>query len=317
MRIRLLTLLLLIISASAGAQRLDSVVLKTRTGSIYGTLTIPQHAKRDMPVVIIIPGSGPTDRNGNNGIATNNSLRMLSDSLAKYGIASLRYDKRGIGASKAAADESKLRFSHYVADVSDWIRKLRKDRRFGDIYVAGHSEGSLIGMIAVQQTRVAGFISIAGAGAPADALILKQLAALPGVHESTVDSVGMFFSELKNSGRIEHVPNGFYASIFRPSVQGYLLSWIKHDPSVEIAGVKAPTLIIQGTTDMQVDTVQAHKLLAARPDAQLLIIPNMNHIFKNAPPDDPQFNQGTYFDAGMPIRTELVQGLAGFIKGQK
>jgi alpha-beta hydrolase superfamily lysophospholipase len=248
---------------------------------------------------------------------TNNSLRMLSDSLAEYGIASLRYDKRGIGQSKDAADESRLLFTDYVADVSEWIRMLRKDRRFGKIFVAGHSEGSLIGMLAVKKTPVAGYISIAGAAVPADVIIMGQIDGLPHIQRATADSARAFFAELKHKGHIDEVPEGFFQAMFRKSVQSYLLSWIKHDPAKEIAGVKVPTLIIQGTADLQVDTVQAHMLATAKPNARLLIIPDMNHVFKEVTPANPEINSATYYDPLLPIKTELVQGMVAFIKKPK
>ena len=307
-------LLLVICSNSAIAQRRDSVVLKTATGTIYGTLTIPVKPKSAVPVVIIIAGSGPTDRNGNSGIMTNNSLRILSDSLAKYGIASLRYDKRGIGSSKAAApNESKLKFADYVKDVNSWIGKLGKDRRFSKIFVAGHAEGSLVGMLAARQTPVAGFISLAGAGRPADEMVLDQLRA-GQMSKPMLDSAIDFFTQLKTNGRIKQVPAGFFQSLFRPSVQSYVLSWIRFNPATELAGLTAPALIIQGNTDLQVDTLQAQLLVSAKPDAQLLIIPNMNHVFRDVPADDRGLNIATYYDPALPIKSELVQGLVRFIK---
>ena len=153
--------------------------LFTSTGTINGTLQFPAVYKR-VPLVILIAGSGPTDRNGNNEQMENNCLKMLADSLESAGIASLRYDKRGIAASKAAGmEESDLRFENYVDDAAAWIQMLRKDMRFSKIIVAGHSEGSLIGMIAVDREHADGFISIAGAGSSADIILKQQLAAQP------------------------------------------------------------------------------------------------------------------------------------------
>jgi pimeloyl-ACP methyl ester carboxylesterase len=318
MRISILSFLfsLLVISQSL-AQHRDSVALKTATGTLYGTLTMPDNARGSIPVVLIIAGSGPTDRNGNNAFMTSNSLRMLSDSLAAYGVASLSFDKRGIAASKqAGAEESKLLFTTYVEDAKGWIRQLKKDGRFSRIYIAGHSEGSLIGMMALKGTAVAGFISIAGAGKPADQVMMAQLAASGRLTKEMLDSCRTYLSILRSGGHIDYVPAGFYHSLFRPSVQPYVNSWIRLDPRKEIASLKVPALVIQGTTDIQIDTPQARALVTAYPSARLSIIPGMNHIMKEAPEDIVE-NSKTYTDPSLPIKTELVQAIVSFIKRGK
>src|SRR6476469_1360645 len=124
------------------------VVLHTATGDLFGTLMLPANFSKG-PVALIIAGSGPTDRNGNNPVMKNESLRMLAQGLATHAIASLRYDKRGIAESKAAMKgEANLRFEDYIKDAQDWIDLLKKDKRFTKVVVIGHSEGSLIGMVA-------------------------------------------------------------------------------------------------------------------------------------------------------------------------
>lgn len=145
------------------------LILKINIDQLFGTLTTPD-LKTKYPVALIISGSGPTDRNGNNPMMKNNSLKMLAEALAKNGIASLRYDKRGIGESKAAAaNEQTLVFENYTEDAKSWINLLKQDKRFSEVIVIGHSEGSLIGMIAGAKANK--FISIAGPGESADKLI--------------------------------------------------------------------------------------------------------------------------------------------------
>ena len=291
-------------------------MLKTATGSIFGTLTIPATVG-PMPLVVIIPGSGPTDRDGNNRQMQNNSLLMIADSLAKWGIATLRYDKRGIGESKASAIESKLRFEDYVGDVADWLKMLRADKRFSRFYIFGHSEGSLIGMLAAKKTHVDGFISAEGPALPADEVLLAQLRSSPNISQGKTDTMTALLSQLRAKGRIDNVPAGFYQAFLRPSVQGYYASWMKYNPSVEIKGITAPILIIQGTADLQVDTAQARMLATARPGAKLIIIPQMNHIFKEVDPEHPESNMATYYEAGTPIMSAPVRAVAAFIKDIK
>ena len=113
---------------------------------------------------------------------TNNSLMMLANELKKNGIASLRFDKRGIGESTSSGmQESDLRFENYVNDVKAWVDLLKESNKFSKIIVLGHSEGSLIGMIASQKAEVEKFISVAGAGNSAGDIIREQLKAQPAV----------------------------------------------------------------------------------------------------------------------------------------
>lgn len=178
-RILLSAILLSMICTLCEAQSETIVKLKTETGTIEGSLLVPS-GKEKGPAALIIAGSGPTDRDGNNPAMTNNSLKMLGQELLKNGIATLRYDKRGVGKSiDAGSKEEDLRFEHYIADAEDWIRRLADDERFSSIFVIGHSEGALLGMIVSQGKNVDGFISIAGPGLPADELLKKQLTSQP------------------------------------------------------------------------------------------------------------------------------------------
>ena len=109
------------------------ITLKTATGDIFGTLTTPEKFNK-IPVALIIAGSGPTDRDGNNSGLNNNSLKMLSAELLKKGIATLRYDKRAIAESREAigTGEASLRFDDYVNDAKGWIQLLKQDKRFSN-----------------------------------------------------------------------------------------------------------------------------------------------------------------------------------------
>jgi len=216
--------LLLILTLNLRAQVEEEVVLKTATGNIAGSLLLPDLEKIS-PLVLIIAGSGPTDRNGNNPMMTNNSLKMLAKGLQSKGIASIRYDKRGIGESQSAGPiESDLRFEHYIKDAEDWITLLRKDERFSEVIVLGHSEGSLIGMIASQTSEVDKFISVAGTGFPAGEIIRNQLKEQP---EFILNQSLPIIEKLEKGELEENVPP-MLASLFRKSVQPYLISWFKY-----------------------------------------------------------------------------------------
>jgi uncharacterized protein len=285
------------------------VTLETKTGKVFGTLTAPEKFSK-IPVALIIGGSGPTDRDGNNPMMINNSLKMLSTELSKSGIATLRYDKRGIGESKdAMKNEADLRFDDYVNDAKEWILKLKQDKRFSKVIVIGHSEGSLIGMLAA--TNADKFISIAGAGQSADKTLREQLNAQP---QFIQDLCFPIIDSLKNGKTVENV-NPMLSALFRLGVQPYIISWFKYDPQTEIKKLSIPTLIIQGTNDIQISTEDANRLLKAKPDAKLILIDKMNHIFRIVE-GDRDTNMATYNNASLPLAGELTKCMANFILKQ-
>lgn len=249
----------------------ENVVLNTKEGQIKGKLLLPGGVKT-CPVVLIIAGSGPTDMDGNSAIGNlrNNSLKFLAEGLAANGIASLRFDKRGIGTSASAGkEEAKLRFEDYVNDVTGWIDYLAKEKRFTTITVAGHSEGALIGMLACQnRPKVKGYISVAGAGRPAYEIIEAQVAAQQNP-EAVRKEVASINGSLKNGKEVSDVP-AYLQSLYRASVQPYLISWFKYNPRTVIASVKVPVLIVQGKNDIQVSVEDAELLKKGCPGVDFL-----------------------------------------------
>lgn len=282
------------------------ITLQTKNGDIYGTLTTPNEFSK-IPIALIIAGSGPTDRNGNNPYMKNNSLQKLAYELSKKGIATLRYDKRGIaGSVKAGINEFDLRFENYIKDAQEWIQLLKKDQRFSEVIVIGHSEGALIGMIAA--TTADKYVSVAGAGQSADKILKEQLGKQPKMVQ---DLSFPIIDSLKNGLAVKNV-SPMFLSLFRPSVQPYMMSWFKYDPEVLIKQLTIPTLIVQGTNDIQISVEDAKRLSSANPRARLVLINNMNHIFRIVE-GDRQANMVTYSNESLPISEELVTSIADFI----
>ena len=279
--------------------------LQTSTGELSGTLTIPI-LKGTFPVALIIAGSGPTDRNGNNAQMKNNSLLLLAHELAAQGIASLRYDKRGIGKSASAMiSEEQLSFENYVEDANAWASELKVDPRFNRLIIVGHSEGSLIGMLASEQADV--FVSLAGAGRSIDVILKEQLAVQLEGKKKLLRAANEGLSKLKEGKLVEDAPVELFG-LFRPSVQPYMMSWMKYDPAVEISNLKIPIVIVQGTTDLQVQVKDAELLHAASVGSRYILIEGMNHIFKMAP-SDREKNIETYSDPQLPLAPELCRVL--------
>lgn len=306
----LLTLILLLSIPSS--IRDEPVTLSTSTGTLYGTLELPQNTPTPYPVALIIAGSGPTDRNGNSTLlpGPNNSLKMLAEGLATHGIASLRYDKRGIRQSvEAAPREVDLRFETLIDDARLWGKQLKRDPRFSILTVIGHSEGALIGLLAARQAQAEVFISIAGTSRPAGELMLTQIR--PQLPDNLVKKCEDIVFSLTNGKTVDDVPPQLGA-LFRASVQPYLISWFHYNPSNEIARSSQRILIVQGTTDIQVGVDEAQALSQAQPRAELLIVTGMNHVLKNVPNErDKQL--ASYSDPSLPINQTLVDTVARFI----
>jgi pimeloyl-ACP methyl ester carboxylesterase len=241
----------------------------------------------------------------------NNSLKMLAEGLAANGIASLRYDKRGIGASaKAMGAEADIRFDHYVDDAAALCERLRKDKRFTGVVIAGHSEGSLIGLVAAKRCSAAGFVSIAGVGQPAAKTLRTQLAGqLPPELAAKNEAV---LRALEQGRKPESTPPEL-AALYRDSVQPYLISWFKYDPAKEIATLKVPALLIQGTTDIQVTVDDAKKLAGADPKARLLIVDGMNHVMKVVSTDR-QAQMASYSDPNLALAPQVVPAIVDLVR---
>ena len=292
---------------------ITSIVLQTKIAKIKGTLSVPSKGKI-FPLVIIIAGSGPTDRNGNSGSAvTSNSYKILADSLLQHNIASLRYDKRGIAESvDSTVKEENMVFETYITDAADWVNLLKKDKRFSAIIIAGHSEGSLVGMVASANKKVDKYISIAGTGEPVYETLKKQLAMQP---EAIKKSCYAILDTLVSGKIATNVPP-ILNSLFRLSVQPYLISWFKYDPKREIAKLTIPVLIINGTTDIQVAVDNAKTLHDACKQSKLVIIEGMTHLLKEGPADRDK-NIALYNTTpNEPIKTGLVEAIVNFIKAK-
>ncbi len=285
-----------------------AVQLETKTGKLDGTVDLPA-GNGPFPVVILLPGSGPTDRDGNQAQLKNDCLKQLGQGLAGKGIAVLRYDRRGVGKSAGAAPkEEDYQFDMLVADVLEWVTLLEQDMRFSRIGIVGHSEGALVGMLAAKRAPVAAYVSLAGAGRSLPDVLREQLGKnLPESQKSKWEPI---VSELEAGRTVADVPKELSA-LFRPSVQPYLISLFKIDPARELSEVKVPVLIVQGTTDVQVSTADSRRLSEAKKDAKLYVVENMNHVFKRA--TTPAEQRTAYFDSAVPVMPEMIDEVAAFL----
>ena len=313
MMLRVLALSLTLFTGFAQATVLQRpITLDTGHGELFGSLLLPK-SDTPVPVVLIISGSGPTDRDGNNPDGgRNDSLKRLAWVLAKHNIASVRYDKRGVAASLAAApDERNLSVEGYVSDAQAWGQKLKADPRFGQLILLGHSEGALIATLAAPSVDAAAVISMSGSARPIDQVLRQQLSnRLP---PPLMLRANELLDSLKAGQTDDNVPPQLQV-IFRPSVQPYLISLFRQDPAAAFAKLKMPALIIQGSNDIQVGVGDARLLKAAKPDAELALIEGMNHVMRIVP-NDVKRQLASYKDPQLPLAAELGARILEFIDG--
>ncbi len=262
-----------------------------------------------VPLVIIIPGSGANDRDGNQVAAKGNYLKFLAEGLAQHKIATYRYDKSAIALlKKEGFKEEDVDFDDFVNDAIAVVNYFKDKEQFSKIIIAGHSQGSLVGMIA-SKSRADAFISIAGAGRQIDEILIEQVVKQSPMFEKdlikTFDSLRL--------GKIDEDFNPMLMSIFRKSLQPFWISWIKYNPQEEIKKLNIPILIINGTRDIQVPVSDAELLHKATSKSELLIIEDMNHVFKEVKTDAISENIATYSNAELAIKEELITEIAKFV----
>lgn len=289
------------------AAREDEVELVTKSGTLHGTRRLPA-GRGPFASALIIAGSGPTDRDGNSPLGSPDVYRALAEALSEMGVATLRYDKRGIASSAAALErEEDVRVETLVDDAVGWLRWWKQDSRVGPLLVIGHSEGALLGTLAAEQEPVQGFIALTAAGRPLGVLLREQMRAhVPLQLRAKAESI---LGQLEAGSPVSDVPSELMA-LFRPSVQPYMMSLLKYDPAAELAKLGSPTLLVQGTLDLQVSDLDAKALARARPRATLLVVKGMTHVLKNAAKGSDQ--RAVYTDPKLPLSPALVAGLRSF-----
>ena len=273
---------------------------------IDGTLLIPND-KQKQALAIIIAGSGPTDRNGNQNFLKNNSLKKLAESLTNKGIATFRYDKRIVKQIRQGNVDKNIMFDDFVSDAEDVINYFKAKETYSKIYIIGHSQGSLVGMLAAKD-KADGFISLAGAGQNIGDVIVDQVTNMaPKLGEEAQKVV----DKLKKGETTTEYPQPL-ASVFNIDIQPFMINWMQYNPTEVISELKIPTLIINGTKDLQVSEEEAQLLKEANENAEIKMIENMNHIFFEIEGDDLE-NSKSYNEAFREISTELVDSIIEFI----
>lgn len=265
-------------------------------------------------VLVIVPGSGPIDRDGNSPQASvsSDTYKLVAEGLAKAGIASLRIDKRGFyGSAAAIADPNDVTIAAYAQDARKWV--ARASELAPCVWIAGHSEGGLVALVAAEQKleNLCGLILVSTSGRPIGRLLLEQMRALPG-NAPLMPDIEAIVRDLEAGRRREPstIPQPLQP-LFVTGVQNYMIDLFSYDPVKVAAGWKGPTLIVQGTADMQVKPLDADLLSAALPHARRLDLAGGTHMLRADIPGQPF---ATYADPSLPLHPDLLPGIIGFLR---
>ncbi|HEX4692961.1 alpha/beta hydrolase [Sphingomonas sp.] len=296
----------------------DEVTIPGPQGPLAGTYQAPASGDGNGPVVVIIPGSGPADRDGNSPMGLKaQPYKLLAEALAGRGIASVRIDKRGMFASRAAADANAATIEAYAADARAWAKFAAKRAGAKCAWLVGHSEGGLVALEAAQDSSgICGVILVSAPGRPLGVIMREQLRANPANAPILPQALAML--DGIDAGRTTD-PATLPAPlpmIFPEAVQRYMIAEFKFDPAKLAATARVPVVIVQGDNDIQVSLDDAKLLAAAQPKARLVVLPGVNHVLKVVPMGDRAANAASYADPARPIAPGVVDAVATAVAGK-
>lgn len=306
-----------LMALAAGA---SAITAPGPNGPLAGTLV---DAGNGAPVVLIVPGSGPTDRDGNSRLGISAApYRLLAEALANKGVATVRIDKRGMfGSAAAVPDPNAVTIGAYAEDVHAWAKTIRAKTGARCVWVLGHSEGGLIALVAAQRAEdLCGIVLVATPGRKVGTAMRDQLRAQLGpdpAKAALLDKAMGIIGKLEHGQRVEAGQVGpDLWPLFAPQVQAFLINMMAIDPARLAATTTQPMLVVGGGRDLQVPASDAAALAAARGAARLVVIPTMNHVLKEVASDDRAANVATYANPSLPLAPTLVDRIAAFVKRQ-
>ena len=314
-RAGLVGIALAFIAGTAHAAAIESLMeARGPAGLLKGTMLAPQGGKS--PIVLIIPGSGPTDRDGNSPLGVSASTyRLLAEGLAENGLTTVRIDKRGMfGSAAATPDPNAVTIPDYVSDVQSWVTTLLQQTGARCVWLLGHSEGGLVALAAAQKASdLCGLILVSTAGRPMGEVLRDQLKANPANAPILVQALpaidNLEAGRRVDTGRMDPA----LMPLFAQPVQGFLISAFSYDPAKLLSNIHMPVLILQGLRDIQVSETDAQRLKNADPAGTMTLIPDTNHVLKSVTSDDLSANVATYGNPALPLAPGVIETIVSFL----
>lgn len=265
------------------------------------------------PVILIVPGSGPTDLNGNNSLSGESNVYIqMAEALAADGISTIRVDKRGMFSSEAAGDPNAVTLEIYAQDYRNWVDVIRAETNQSCVYMLGHSEGALmVSAASIDNANVCGLILVSAPGRPLGDVLREQLKANPA-NKPIIKEAFSAISSLEQGKKVDTSKlHRALRPLFNAEIQDFLISVMAVDPAQVAADAKKNTLVIQGMTDLQTSTLDAQKLADAT-NGHLVAIEGVNHILKEAPINRRK-NLATYKNPDLPISQSVIEAIRIFV----
>jgi pimeloyl-ACP methyl ester carboxylesterase len=309
----LIALALCAAAVPVSAAPADAVEKPVQVGRGDQTLHGSLIAASPGPAVVMIGGSGPEDRNGDDlkHGQKSHTLQLLALALAERGIGSVRYDKRGDGESAPAGQPASI--DMLAGDAADWAKFLRRRPGVRCVVLLGHSEGALVATLAARKVKLCGLVLVSGASLNLGDLIESQddLARRSAADRSKEREI---IAAVRAGRQPQDVPPAL-AGVFGPDALAYTSSQISLEPTAELAKVKVPVLVVQGDNDLQVRVEDADRLAAVR-DGKPVVIPGMNHVLKLAP-RQMIGNMMTYTNPNLPLAPGVADAIADFVRTRR
>lgn len=297
---------------SAPIYAYDSSTIRTDRdpGDVVGTMLRPKGLARP-PFVLFVGGAGPVDRDGNLAGAPfrTDAMKQLAESLAVRGIGSVRYDKRGVGASaKAALPEHQMTFEVFAHDAAAFLFEIRR-RVLAPIIMLGYDEGAFVAALSQRDIAADGYIFIGGPSRGADELLRERI--VPGQSPEMVATIDSLIKALRVDSIVDRVPFQL-APIFRPTLQPYLISWMRYHPAAELSRIARPCLLVQGAHDRERSAAEGDTLAKAQPYCLRATIDSMTHTLKRGG-SEPEQQEAAWRNPREPLAPGLVKTIADFV----
>ncbi|TAE22746.1 MAG: hypothetical protein EAZ92_15405 [Candidatus Kapaibacterium sp.] len=273
----------------------EETALETTTGTLRGTLCIPANASTtaSVPFVLLVNTNTVVNRDGfsHNNQDSSMHLKYLAQALAKHGIASLRYDTRGVGKSYLALKdgEAALSFEKTITDIAGWATQARKDKRFSTLTILGAAlpmdygrEAALASVIAANRVGADGFIGIAPDSRRYTTMIRQKVHMTFIAPTSTyIDSL----TQLVEAGKrfeLDKKSSGAAYNLFRPTILKYVFELNAYEPRTEFGKLQVPGVILHGTGDLSLPADAVFPCADANPLLQGVSIKNMSFMLKDS-----------------------------------